>query len=174
MSNCWNSGGMSFSFFLIHHFLLEIWNWIKSKIFSHTLCNKSVILCIYQNYLYMHYSFFWMFVKMSFTHISHNIWLPLFFMHLPFQKVKKKKKKRKRSIDWGNRHFFCDIDRVHAHIFTGRSIYILQRSVRSHVFNMENLWQIIILVSCQLKCKHSSLTMVLLKTLFHSILFNLF
>ena len=51
------------------------------------------------------------------------------------------------SMDYGN---FLYIDGVLVHIFTGRqSIYILQRSVGIHVFNMECctlslLWQIII------------------------------
>ena len=51
---CWGEWPSIFSetpFFLRNSSL------IKSKNISQTLCNKSIILCIYQNRLYMHHSF---------------------------------------------------------------------------------------------------------------------
>ena len=48
----------------------------------------------------------WMFVKMTFTNISHDFELTLFLIYLPFQKLNKKDIVWKGPIDWENRHFF--------------------------------------------------------------------
>ena len=61
----------------------------------------------------------WTFVKMTFTRISQDFYLTLFLIYLSFQKLNRNIV-WKRSVDWNNRHFIPDKDRVHANIFTGR------------------------------------------------------
>ena len=61
----------------------------------------------------------WMFVKMTFTRISQDFYLTLFLIYLSFQKLNRNIV-WKRSVDWNNRYFIPDKDRVHANIFTGR------------------------------------------------------
>ena len=55
----------------------------RASNFSHTLCSKSFILCIYQNYTLR------TFEKMSFTHFSHNFWLTVSYV-FALQKSKQK------------------------------------------------------------------------------------
>ena len=91
--NWWISGvvfsakleGRNFSFFQVCQFSQETWILIKSKYFSHTSCNKSLILFIYQNCLYI--------VKACendfYPHQSWYFWLTFFLMSLSFQKLNK-------------------------------------------------------------------------------------
>ena len=77
--------GRNFSFFQVCQFSQETWILIKSKYFSHTSCNKSLILFIYQNCLYI--------VKACendfYPHQSWYFWLTFFLMSLSFQKSNK-------------------------------------------------------------------------------------
>ena len=57
--------------------------------------------------------------KNDFYRISQDFYLTLFLIYLSFQKLNRNIV-WKRSVDWNNRYFIPDKDRVHANIFTGR------------------------------------------------------